>query len=250
MKRFTYVLAAAIAVTVALPVKATVPPEGSASVTVTTYAASTTIRARMRAEQELRQTNVKEALRQENKTLIQAGVKENKDAVKDNRAEMKTNRQEAQSVIKDVRDATKEKLQAERERTQGVRAELKAEFQAKLETEKAKLAERQQARQQAVSEKKAELQKKLADRKAALSEQKQKQIQRLLDNTQKRFEAAIDRLNKLAIRIDSRIAKLDELGVNTVNAKSALVAARAQITLAQTKLDAAAVVSVEVAEGE
>ena len=71
-----------------------------------------------------------------------------------------------------------------------------------------------------------------------------------MDNTQKRFEAAIDRLNKLAIRIDSRIAKLDELGVNTVNAKSALVAARAQITLAQTKLDAAAVVSVEVAEGE
>lgn len=65
-----------------------------------------------------------------------------------------------------------------------------------------------------------------------------------------RLQAAINRLSQLADRIDSRIQKFNEAGVDTTDAENALADARADIEAAQTHLDEAASVFTDIREGE
>ncbi|MDO8603995.1 MAG: hypothetical protein Q7K40_01105, partial [bacterium] len=106
MKKFIYIIILTVALSGVLSASAeTASTEVSAS--GSTGTASTTLRAKLQAELELRQTNIKNTveerkdavgavrtetkdkntlLRQSNKTLIQTGVKENKGAILENRA--------------------------------------------------------------------------------------------------------------------------------------------------------------------
>ena len=56
------------------------------------------------------------------------------------------------------------------------------------------------------------------------------------DKVIKRFEAALERLEKLATRIESRIAKMEAEGIDVVEAKELLLAAEAKIEIAKTSV--------------
>ncbi len=69
-----------------------------------------------------------------------------------------------------------------------------------------------------------------------LSAQRKEIINRFAERMFGRIAAAIERLKKLGDRIEERIAKLKEKGMNTTKAESLLASARTEITNAETHL--------------
>lgn len=81
-----------------------------------------------------------------------------------------------------------------------------------------------QSRQASSSEARTEMQTSVAKRKAA--------------NTERVFSATVDRLEKIADRIESRIAKFEDKGAPTTDAVKFLAEARAHLDLADTSISA------------
>ncbi len=75
-----------------------------------------------------------------------------------------------------------------------------------------------------------------AERRGVLESNIQDRVINLASNVTGRLTAALDRMNNIAIRIDSRIAKLDAMGVETTRAKTRLAEAQKVIDDARTKL--------------
>ncbi|MEK9185292.1 MAG: hypothetical protein AAB863_00815, partial [Patescibacteria group bacterium] len=65
-----------------------------------------------------------------------------------------------------------------------------------------------------------------------------KRLEKFLRNLTKRFDAAIERLRKLASRIESRISKMETQGINTAEAKGLLDVAKVKINLAASSTEA------------
>lgn len=80
-----------------------------------------------------------------------------------------------------------------------------------------------------IGERKEMLREKMAERRSEI-------LKRIAEMMIHRMEAAIDRMGKIATRIDSRIAKLKERGVNTTASEALLATAREKLTLAKTAL--------------
>lgn len=75
-----------------------------------------------------------------------------------------------------------------------------------------------------------------AERREALESTVQDRVINLANNVTGRLTAALDRMSNIAVRIDSRIAKLDTMGVETSLAKTRLAEAQKVIEDARTKL--------------
>jgi hypothetical protein len=132
----------------------------------------------------------------------------------------------------------------------GVHAGLTIKASSTATTTRAQLLDRLKAEQKNIIDRKNELKdqadkmrKTLDDRKEAIAEKKtefkahfderrQENIKRLADVMFDRFDAAVDRLKKLADRIDSRLTKLASAGVDVSAYRTMLADARAKIDLA------------------
>ena len=83
-----------------------------------------------------------------------------------------------------------------------------------------------------VAERKEEMREKMAERRSAI-------LQRIAERMIRHMEAAIERMEKIATRIDSRIAKLKERGVNTAASEALLATARQKLAAATTAVESA-----------
>ena len=116
------------------------------------------------------------------------------------------------------------KQEAQKKR-QALEAEMKTKRDALMQEMKMKRQTFEQEKQQRIDA----LKKKLGDERA-------KKIEQFFNNMVKKFEAAIDRLNKLADRIDALLNKAAAAGKDVSAQKTALQAARVKITAVETAL--------------
>lgn len=85
-------------------------------------------------------------------------------------------------------------------------------------------------------DKNIDLEEKLEDRKNRLGEKKKKRIEAYMTRILKRLQAAVDRLKKLGDRIDTRLEKLEEKGVDVSKARALLADADLEIESAESDL--------------
>ncbi|MDO8520981.1 MAG: hypothetical protein Q7S52_02600 [bacterium] len=83
-----------------------------------------------------------------------------------------------------------------------------------------------------IDERKAAAREKMAERRSVI-------LQRIANRMIEQMEKAIERLGKIATRVDSRIAKLKERGVNTAASEALLATARQKLTAATTAVESA-----------
>lgn len=139
--------------------------------------------------------------------------------------------------------------------------EIRAEQKERLQTRHEELAENRQTVRSEMEEKRRELieeresrieerQEQRDERRQELEERAKERIEAHIEKLVARFEAAIERLVGLSIRIESRIEKFSENGADTSRAETSLEMAKAKIREAQNSLASAAVLSIEILEGE
>lgn len=124
--------------------------------------------------------------------------------------------------IKANNASTSVRTKAEFESEKG---EREKEREEKAETIKDKIEEKRNAVKVNIEEKRGELQEKI--------------MQRALDFTKKvveRYQAAVERLENIAERTDSRIAKFEASGSKQTKAKELMVTAKAKIELARNSV--------------
>ena len=87
-----------------------------------------------------------------------------------------------------------------------------------------------------IADKKEDIKNTIEERKNNAIEQIRERLNKFTTNVIARFEAAVDRLEKLATRIESRIAKLDAESIDTTKAKELLLVAKSKIEIAKTSI--------------
>lgn len=90
-----------------------------------------------------------------------------------------------------------------------------------------------------IDAKKSEIKNKAASAEARLSQKAMEKIQDVYVRTAHRLADTIERLDKIAARIESRIAKLKARGVNTSRAEAALLVAREKGEIAKNAVEEA-----------
>jgi Ni/Co efflux regulator RcnB len=93
-----------------------------------------------------------------------------------------------------------------------------------------------EGRREALQNKKGEIKDSIRERKDNAVDQIQNRLNKFIQNVIDRFDAAVERLEQLTLRIESRIAKLDTESVNTAKAKELLVIAKSKIQIAKTSI--------------
>lgn len=134
----------------------------------------------------------------------------------------------------DIASTTRAELQ---ERLRIERAEIEAKketLRERTEETRRMIEERKEEMRQAMEEKREEFKQRLDDR-------RQENIRRFANQMFDRFDAAIERLNTLADRIESRLDKLEDLGWDVTSYRALLEDARAKIELAVEANEAAGV---------
>lgn len=124
-----------------------------------------------------------------------------------------------------------------RENAQEKRAELKekrVEVRENVKEKRAELEEKRSEVRENVKERRDEVRQKMEERKSEI-------LSRMAHQMIRRMKAAIERLDKLADRIDSRITKLKAKNIDTTKAETNISIARAKI--------AEAITAVKIAEG-
>jgi ABC-type transporter Mla subunit MlaD len=112
----------------------------------------------------------------------------------------------------------------------------KKEIEQKRETLKTEIEKRKTEFKTEINNKKEEIKSEVEKRKEGAISQIKERLAKFTSNTVERFNAAIDRLEKLAQRIDSRIGKLEAEGVNVSKAKELMVIAKLKIETAKTSV--------------
>lgn len=140
--------------------------------------------------------------------------------------ELEKRREDLKAEMEQKREEIKNQMEAKRDEMEQKRENIKDQIETKREEIKDKMEER---------------------RETALSVIKER-LDKFSENVVKRFNAAIERLETLANRIDSRIAKMEEEGLDVLNAKELLSIAEVKIETAKTStagisLESQAVVS-------
>ncbi|KKW36074.1 MAG: hypothetical protein UY81_C0033G0001, partial [Candidatus Giovannonibacteria bacterium GW2011_GWA2_53_7] len=95
-----------------------------------------------------------------------------------------------------------------------------------------KMNERMDAAKERMSERRDEVKTRMLEKKSEI-------LKRMAKQSIVRLRAAVERLSKLANRLEARIAKIKEKGVDTTKATSLLAIARTQITGATTAINEA-----------
>lgn len=169
-----------------------------------------------------------ERLRKEAQEAILRAKKEAGTQIKDLRDETKkvldSKRQELKGVItekrEDAKEAIKEKREALREDITAKREEIKN----KIEDERAKLKER--------------LQKVKDERKKKIVEQVAEQINKLNDRMVEHFLNLSEKLKSTLSRIEDRMNKVAEKGIDIASVKTAIETAKSEIAKAETAIKA------------
>lgn len=119
-------------------------------------------------------------------------------------------------------------------------AEIEASIQdrkAQMEERKLELEQTATERQQQIQDQREEVKTNIEERRAQLEARAQARITNLAANMSNRMEAVLARLQNITDRIESRIKKLNELGVNTEEAETALASAQMSIDAALAEID-------------
>lgn len=86
------------------------------------------------------------------------------------------------------------------------------------------------------AKKRAEVQEQVAKRKATLETKSQERVTALAGNMSTRMESVIKRLQNITDRLESRIIKLNDAGVNTTSSAAALASAQLSLNAAQAEI--------------
>ena len=124
----------------------------------------------------------------------------------------------------------------------------RAEVNIKADARTPKLLQNTEEREERMETRRAELQAKAEVRKTELRLKMEERMRRHAEWMVKRFNAALERLEKLAARIEARIAKLDSAGHDTAAAKASVAVARTEMAEAEAniiKLEAAFETAIE-----
>jgi chromosome segregation ATPase len=157
----------------------------------------------------------------------------------------------------EARIKAREDLEIRKKELEQKRETMKADIEAKRETMKAEI----DAKKDEIDEKKDTIKAQIEERrqniKSEVEERKsnavgviKERIGTFTQNVIKRFNAAIERLDTLAGRIDSRIAKIEAEGGDTAKAKELMAVAKTQLETAKistsgVELEVKALISVE-----
>lgn len=125
--------------------------------------------------------------------------------------------------------------------------ELRLKAKAELDARKKELEQKRETVQKEIEKRKEELKTQINEKKDSIRNEVDKKrenavnqikerLAKFITNTIERYEAAITRLEKLAQRIDSRIAKFEAEGVNVTKAKELMVIAKLKIETAKTSV--------------
>lgn len=128
---------------------------------------------------------------------------------------------------------------AEMELRLKAKAELdarKKELEQKRETIRTEIEKRKEELKTEINEKKDSIKNEVEKKRENAINQIKERLAKFVANTIERYEAAIERLEKLAQRIDSRIAKFEAEGVNVTKAKELMVVAKLKIETAKTSV--------------
>lgn len=108
--------------------------------------------------------------------------------------------------------------------------------QEEMEARRVEAEANQAERQDRVEERKVEIQANIAERKAALEVRAQERITNLAANMSNRMDAVIARIQNIIDRLETRIAKLKETGLDTAAAESSLASAQVSINAAASAI--------------
>lgn len=124
----------------------------------------------------------------------------------------------------------------EKEARRAALEQNKLDMQAQFQEKKLEMEAKQEERQATQVEKREEMQIKATERRTALQARAQERITNLAANMSNRMDAVIERLQNITGRLETRITRLKELGVNTSDAEAALASARVSITAATSEI--------------
>lgn len=160
-------------------------------------------------------------------------------------------------VESEARIKAREDLELRKKELEQKRESMKAEIEAKRETMKADI----DAKKDEINEKKDTIKAQIEERKQNIKSEVEERrsnavgvikerIGTFTQNVIKRFNAAIERLDTLTERIDSRIAKIEADGGDTTKAKELMAVAKTQLETAKVstsgvELEVETLISVE-----
>ncbi len=101
-----------------------------------------------------------------------------------------------------------------------------------------------------VEQRKEELKTKIEERKQLVNSKIDERLGDFIGKLEKRFDSAIERLEILVTRIESRIAKMDDEDIDTTKAKELLTDAKTKIATAKTSILAIGTKADEVLAGD
>lgn len=125
-----------------------------------------------------------------------------------------------------------DELRAKASTTKEKLHEQEKELREKASTTRANLQKEAQTMREKIQDKKVEMKNNFDAKKIAI-------LKRTAENTVRVLQEAINRLEKIAVRIDSRIAKLEANKIDVTQAKANMVIARQKIADAKTALTTA-----------
>ena len=124
-------------------------------------------------------------------------------------------------------------------RTYGSKADVEARLKAKAELEakrKAEAAEKRDTIKSNIDAKREAIKSEVEERRENVKEKIKDRLDKFIQNIIERFTAAINRLEKLSDRINSRIAKLEADGADMTKSKTLMVEAEAKIEVAKASV--------------
>lgn len=137
--------------------------------------------------------------------------------------------------VQERQKAQEEHLEAVRsqmEAREAARVEANAQLKATFEEREAQHEQWREARQAELEERQAALRARFEERREEISARINEQVLRIVERIELRFVAAVARLEGIADRLESRIAKFEERGSDVTEATEALAQARSDLALA------------------
>lgn len=175
-----------------------------------------------------------EALKQ-NREAEKQEVQQKRDALKQ---EVQQKRDTLKQEVQQKKDAIKKEIQEKKDiftkETKEKREILRKEMAVKKEALKDEIKKKRESFKDEAEKRREELKKKLGEKRA-------ERIESFFKKMVEKFENAVDRLNKLADRIDGWLNKAEDNGKDVALFREKLTAAKLKITEVETALDEAKV---------
>jgi Skp family chaperone for outer membrane proteins len=143
---------------------------------------------------------------------------------------------ESPEWFKQRNEEAKAEFEARKKEIEQRREDLKDEMESKRADFKAENKQNKEALKNEIETRKEDLKNKIEERKEGALGKIQERLVKFNQNIKERFDAAIERLEQLAGRIDSRIAKMETENKDVKTAKDLMVVAKLKIETAKTSI--------------